>query len=125
MESTRQNAKQTEMTTTLSNKSDTWHTHDERYYTRTEIDNKNLLSGGSYLRWLPGAYIDSPNSYFNLTGWNVVMYFSLVNLSSTAWSAVIGVCDNNNGTPQGRQLAVGTLGTRERRYTDGKWGTWS
>lgn len=120
------NTKQTEMSTTLSNKSDTWHTHDERYYTRNEIDNKRYLSGGSYLKWLPGEYIDNPNSYFGLDGWNVVMYFSLANLTSaTKWSAIMGVYDNNNGDPQGRQLAVGNTGTRERRYTNGSWSTWS
>ena len=120
------NTKQNETSATLGNKSDTWHTHDDRYYTRSEIDNKKYLSGGDYLRWLPGDYIDNPNGYFGMSSWWITAYFSLVNFTdSTKWSTIIGVYDNNNGDPQGRQLAIGTLGIKERRFTNGSWSGWS
>ena len=77
------------------------------------------------LKWIPGEYIDNPNAHLKLTGWGIDAYFSRVNLTaSSRWSLVLGIYDHNNGTPTGRQFAIGTSKCMERRYFNGAWQSW-
>lgn len=77
------------------------------------------------LKWIPGEYIDNPNAHLKLTGWGIDAYISRANLTaSSRWSLVLGIYDHNNGTPMGRQFAIGTSKCMERRYFNGAWQSW-
>ena len=77
------------------------------------------------LKWIPGEYIDNPNAYLKLIGWGIDAYVSRANLTaSSRWSLVLGIYDHNNGTPMGRQFAIGTSKCMERRYLNGAWQSW-
>lgn len=77
------------------------------------------------LKWIPGEYIDNPNAHLKLTGWGIDAYISRANLTaSSRWSLVLGIYDHNNGTPMGRQFAIGTSKCMERRYFNGTWQSW-
>ena len=77
------------------------------------------------LKWIPGEYIDNPNAYLKLIGWGIDAYISRANLTaSSRWSLVLGIYDHNNGTPMGRQFAIGTSKCMERRYLNGAWQSW-
>lgn len=77
------------------------------------------------LKWIPGEYIDNPNAHLKLTGWGIDAYISRANLTaSSRWSLVLGIYDHNNGTPVGRQFAIGTSKCMERRYFNGAWQSW-
>ena len=116
-----------------ANTSKTGHTHDDRYYTETEMATKlkdgsgnpsQLLYG---LIWLPPEYIDNPNAYFKTSAWNVKIYTTVFNvdlINSAKWSAILGVYDHNNGDPLGRQLALGTQKISQRYYSSSKWSSW-
>ena len=78
------------------------------------------------LRWIPQSALDNPNSFLGLTGWQVAPYVSYTNLVDAArWSVIIGIYDNDNGQPLGRQVAIGTSGIFQRRNINGIWDSWT
>ena len=78
------------------------------------------------LRWIPQSALDNPNSFLGLTGWQVAPYVSYTNLVGDArWSVIIGIYDNDNGQPLGRQVAIGTSGIFQRRNINGIWDRWT
>ena len=117
-----------------SDKAPVNHSHDDRYYTESEINSKfNAISGAGTLigelKWLPSGNIDDPNSYLNATGWKIIPYVTYANidtLESLKWSFVIGIYDHNNGTPKDCQLAIGENGGVRRRYKSSTgWTGWT
>lgn len=100
---------------------------------KEQLDKQNSDLGGITgvesliynLKWIPGEYIDNPNAHLKLTGWGIGAYISRANLTASShWSLVLGIYDHNNGTPMGRQFAIGTSKCMERRYFNGAWQSW-
>ncbi|WP_143320254.1 hypothetical protein [Clostridium sp. HBUAS56010] len=89
----------------------------------------NVTTGDTLLgkiKYLPEAYIDNPNSYFNLSGWNVIPYLTFANVSpDIGWGLIVGTLDNNNGNPVGAQFAVGTVQIAYRKYATLTWSDWT
>lgn len=91
-------------------------------------DLDNITSANTLLytfKYLPPSFLDNPNSHFKVSGWTAVPYLSLSNTATGAgWGVILGIYDNNNGTPMGRQFVIGTSKCMERRYLNGTWQSW-
>lgn len=91
-------------------------------------DLDNITSANTLLytfKYLPPSFLDNPNSHFKVSGWAAVPYLSLSNTATGAgWGVILGIYDNNNGTPLGRQFVIGTSKCMERRYLNGTWQSW-
>lgn len=116
-----------------TNSSKIGHTHDERYYTESEIDRRfTALTTGetllSILKYLPSKYLDDPPKYLNLSGYDIEIYVSRsqVTISEIGyWACVLGVHDNNNGNLKGAQVAITTGATYQRSFTyQSGWTPW-
>ena len=97
-------------------------------YTQLNSDLDNITSANTLLytfKYLPPSFLDNPNSHFKVSGWTAVPYLSLSNTATGAgWGVILGIYDNNNGTPMGRQFVIGTSKCMERRYLNGTWQSW-
>lgn len=95
---------------------------------RLNSDLDNITSANTLLytfKYLPPSFLDNPNSHFKVSGWTAVPYLSLSNTATGAgWGVILGIYDNNNGTPMGRQFVIGTSKCMERRYLNGTWQSW-
>lgn len=97
-------------------------------YTVLNSNLDNITSANTLLytfKYLPPSFLDNPNNHFKVSGWTAVPYLSLSNIANGAgWGVILGIYDNNNGTPLGRQFVIGTSKVATRRYVGGSWTVW-